>query len=167
MYRETICIGGNEHIITGRKRTKKGYVTLCIKTHPLAGKDGYVFEHRVIVEKSTGEYLSTKFDVHHKNGVKDDNRLENLEVLEHAEHTRITHRGLKRSRDTKRLLSIWAKDRLKDKRNHPEYRDIPKDEMIEFYRSHGAAKTAQKYQVTRRVIYNRLHEWGVEVNNAK
>ena len=39
--------------------------------------------------------------------------------------------------------------------------------MVEHYRMYGAKKTAEKYGVTKRIIYNRLHEWGVTLNNAK
>ena len=48
--------------------------------HPRADKGRYVFEHVLVMEEMLGRYLLPGENVHHRNGVKDDNRPENLEL---------------------------------------------------------------------------------------
>ena len=64
----------------GRTRHKKGYVWVLWPEHHRAGKTGYVLEHIVVMEHLVGRDLLPEETVHHKNGVKDDNRPENLEL---------------------------------------------------------------------------------------
>lgn len=66
---------------TGRYK-KNGYIMIFQKGHPRTSGKGknYVFEHIVVMEKYLGRYLKADENVHHKNGVKDDNRITNLEL---------------------------------------------------------------------------------------
>lgn len=49
----------------------------------------YVPEHVLVAEKSIGRLLSRSEVVHHINGIKDDNRPENLLVLTRVEHRKL------------------------------------------------------------------------------
>ena len=60
-----------------------------IKEHPYANENGYVLEHRIIMENSLNRILTYNEIVHHINGNGKDNRLENLELRMRGEHTRI------------------------------------------------------------------------------
>ena len=65
---------------------KKFYGYIQIRTEP----NKYEFEHRLVAEKTIGRKLLKREVVHHINGIKDDNRPENLVVLKNrAEHSKV------------------------------------------------------------------------------
>lgn len=64
----------------GRNIIRGGYVEIYCPNHPFARGGKYVREHRLIMENYLGRYLERWEVVHHINGIKDDNRIENLEL---------------------------------------------------------------------------------------
>ena len=58
------------------------YVRVYVPDHPFVQGDGYVFEHRLLMERFLGRYLDSQEVVHHRNKNTKDNRLENLELFE-------------------------------------------------------------------------------------
>ena len=71
------------------KIIKKGDYYYCVvKNHPKATSKGYVLHHRIIMENHLNRLLNANEVVHHINGDKKDNRIENLEVMTRSEHTR-------------------------------------------------------------------------------
>jgi len=61
----------------GRKKCG-GYIFIWSPHHPFAGKSRYIKENRLIVEKHICRFLKPEEACHHINGIKDDNRPENL-----------------------------------------------------------------------------------------
>lgn len=96
---------------TGRYK-KNGYVMVFQKGHPRAAgsRGNYVFEHILVMEKRLGRYLFKDENVHHKNGVKDDNSLNNLELWVRPQPTGI------RAEDA----VAWAKEILDRYESHSE-----------------------------------------------
>lgn len=98
----------------GRKLTDQGYVQLLLgKGHPEAGRGGYVLEHRHVMSKHLGRPLNRYEVVHHINGNRTDNRIENLELCGKDD---ARHPPGQRMRD---ILSSAS--------NHPLILDLPKE----------------------------------------
>ena len=87
--RETRTYGGsskkgvnNPHWNGGKYIDRlNGYVRVHNPNHPLVNNRGYVFEHRLVMENFLGRYLRRNEIVHHRNKIKTDNRIENLELI--------------------------------------------------------------------------------------
>ena len=64
--------------------TQQGYRRLTKKDHPNRTKGGHVLEHVFVMSEHLGRPLKKGETVHHKNGDRLDNRIENLELFHHA-----------------------------------------------------------------------------------
>lgn len=79
-----------------RKTNHKGYVTIYMPGHHLVmgGSGSRVYEHRLVAEKKLGRRIKPEEVVHHINGIKHDNRPENLFVTTASEHRKHEVRAL-------------------------------------------------------------------------
>jgi hypothetical protein len=79
---------GAEHYrwVGGIHITPKGYVSVLMPEHPFANSSGRINEERLVMEKYLGRYLLPNETVHHKNEIKNDNLISNLEIMGRVEH---------------------------------------------------------------------------------
>ena len=80
----------------GGKYMSYGYVFILNREHPRAYKNGYVIEHLLVWEKFHKKSLPRGWIIHHVNGIKDDNRIENLEAMPDKKHRRLVSMYRKR-----------------------------------------------------------------------
>ena len=90
----------------GRTKTVAGYIWIRFPEHPKANH-GYISEHIVVMEKHLGRPLKTGEHVHHINGIKDDNRLENLVVLTRSQHQHHHHPRIHKPRPCPQCSSLF------------------------------------------------------------
>ena len=62
-----------------------GYIYLRLPDNPMANANGYVAEHRVVMAEKIGRPLLASESVHHLNAIRNDNRLDNLELWERSQ----------------------------------------------------------------------------------
>lgn len=65
---------------------------MLLPDHHLASKrEGYVARYRLVAEEMLGRRLRRGEVVHHLNGIKDDDRRENLQVMSTSDHAKLHH----------------------------------------------------------------------------
>ncbi len=78
----------------GRRQTEDGYIEIKISKGdffcPMASVRGYIREHRLVVAMKLGRCLQRWELVHHLNGIRDDNRAENLALTMNQYHKKHT-----------------------------------------------------------------------------
>ena len=159
----SIIIGGKIHNVTGRKKHDEGYILLFIKDHPNKKKSNYIFEHRVMMEMYLGRYLSKHEVVHHINGIKHDNRISNLQVMESGEHTSEHNKTRVFSEESKKKISEKAIERYKNTK-HCRYKEVDKNLLIQLLKEYGTKKTAEILNVSRNTVYRRIRQYNLKEN---
>ena len=89
----------------GRIVDKSGYILVKTPGHPYSNHQGYVREHRLVMEKQIGRYLEPREVVDHIDGNTSNNDPQNLRLFaSNADHLRVTLRG---------RIPNWTEDGLR------------------------------------------------------
>ena len=59
----------------GKAKHSDGYILIKKEDHPFSNKRGYIYEHRLVMEKHLGRFLIPEEVVHHNNRIPDDKSL--------------------------------------------------------------------------------------------
>ena len=109
----------------GKITTSSGYTWIKNLDHPYKNSQGYVPEHRLVMEKKIGRYLEPYEHVHHLNENKTDNRIENLRIVSPQEHATIHWKNPEaRKRVSQRVSKFYEneEERIKQSERMKEVR---------------------------------------------
>ena len=146
---------------TGRKAivSSKGYILEYCPKHHRADSRGYVLQHILVFEKHTGIQVNRDCIIHHINGDKKDNRIENLCLMSFGAHSAMHNKRRTVSEETKRKISAKTKARMKNKANHPSYKAIDINELRRL-KEQGCSvkKICEALKICKSTYYSKLEE---------
>lgn len=89
----------------GGRAYSDGYILVKCRGHHLANKQGYVMEHILVWEETHRMPLPQGWVIHHLNGIRSDNRRENILGLPDRKHKRVLTAKAQRIRDLESKLA--------------------------------------------------------------
>ena len=123
------------------------YKYKCLK---ISGKR--IDEHRKIMSDFLGRKLKRNEVVHHINGDKKDNRIENLVVLSISEHSRLHNKGKTLSQETKNKIKVAHTGRPHKKKLSIEDIIFVREHYIAKHPVYGARALGRKFGVSKDTI---------------
>ena len=126
----------------GGIREVDGYIYVLCKEHPFAPEKGLIAQHRLIMEEHLGRFLTRKEVIHHVNGIKNDNRIENLTL---------------------------CKNNVDHQKHHKRYFYVKKEWLEKEYNQNkkSIAQIAKEAGFSYAVVYDRLSRYNIKRRNRK
>jgi len=141
--------------------------------HPLANKGGLVAYHRHIASIKMGRWLKRQEVVHHINGNKLDNRIENIIVLTLSSHI-LQHHKERGNYVSEERICLFCKNTFLAVKNYNKYCsvkcykqgkrrfNITKDELTKLVWEKSCEQIAREYSVTSVAISKRCKLYGIK-----
>lgn len=149
---ELNSIGRRKRPKTIGKTHKVGYGYISIQT-----PSGWQYEHRYVWEKENGP-LPPGYVVHHTNGDKTDNRIENLCAMPRRKHDAL---------ETKRRWENHKAGLVQFYDTHLNCRDLPDAEIADLYRDGMSLRSiGRRFGASHHTITAHLRRLGVVGNES-
>jgi hypothetical protein len=106
------------------RRLRRGYVYIYKPEHPFTVENRCIFEHHLVmedwlrkhfpnskylIEVNGIKYFNQKFIIHHKNQIKHDNRIENLQIFNNISEHISEHNKLRKGETRRRINKLKTK----------------------------------------------------------
>ena len=104
-------------------------------------------EHRLIMENNIGRKLTFNEVVHHIDGNKSNNKIENLQLMSRSEHARLHSKGNDFNKNNAKLIDAGRKYRTKSPFSLSQI-----SEIRELLKREGSSKIALKFNVNKSTI---------------
>lgn len=103
---------GNSNWWKGGRIKRLGYIMVRMYPsdffYPMANMRGYAFEHRLVIARDLGRNLHRWEIVHHRNHIRDDNRIENLQLVSDDRHKQLSILENKINLQAQRITQLEA-----------------------------------------------------------
>lgn len=139
-------------------KTRSGYILIYDPNHPRRNRSNRVLEHIAVWEKFHNMPVPDGFIIHHINGIRDDNRPENLQLMSDAEHKKHHNKNRTTSVETRQKISQSKIGKMTGEKNH-KFKNVDVLEMERLILNGEKVKdVCERFGIHRNNYYKKLKQ---------